>query len=116
MTTSPSLSAGTLASAVSTCVLQHGLGLVGLALGVGLADAEDRLEVVLERHDDLRGERFVGLVEVLTALGVTEHDGAHVEVAQHACGDLAGVGAGFGLVHVLRGDLDARAARGVDHV
>ena len=55
MTTSLSFSAGTSASAGLDLRLQNCFSLVGLALGVGLTDAEDRLKVVLERDDDLGG-------------------------------------------------------------
>src|SRR3712207_8878904 len=54
-----------------------------VALLLGLADAEDRPEVRLERGDDLGLQRAVGLVEVLPALGVAEDDAVDVELGEH---------------------------------
>ena len=51
---------------------QNRLGLAGVALGLALADAEDRLQPGGERRRDLAGQRLVGLAEVLAALGVAE--------------------------------------------
>ena len=95
-------------------VAQLALGVAGLALVLGLADAEDRLQAGVERGRDLLRQRAVGLVVVLAALGVAEHDAVDVELGEHRRRDLAREGAGGRLVHVLRVDLDARAARGVD--
>ena len=89
---------------------QLALGVAGLALLLGLADAEDRLEPGLERRRDLQRQRLVGLAEELAALGVAEHDAVDVELDRASRRDLAGERARFGLVHVLRVDL-ARASR-----
>ena len=73
------------------------------------------LQAGVERGGHLQRERLVGLAEVLAALGVAEHDAVDVELGEHRRRDLAGVGALGLVVHVLRVDLDARAARRVDH-
>ena len=68
-----------------------------------------------QRGGQLQRERAVGLAEELAALGVAEHDAVHVELGEHRRGDLAGEGSLGLVVHVLGVDLDARAARAVDH-
>jgi hypothetical protein len=51
---------------------QHGGGLAGFALGEDFADADDGDDAVLERGVELLVDDFVGLVEVLAALGVAD--------------------------------------------
>jgi hypothetical protein len=95
-------------------VAQLALGLAALALVLRLAYAQDRRQPRLECLRDLELQRLVGLVEVLAAFGVAEHDAVHVDLGQHHGGDLAGERALVGLVHRLRVDRYLRAARGVD--
>ena len=54
-----------------------------VALGLGLADAEDRQQPGLERGRDLLRESLVRLAEELAALGVAEHDRLDAEVGEH---------------------------------
>ncbi len=68
----------------------------------------------LERRRHLERQRLVGLAEQLAPLGVPEHDAVDVDLGQHLRRHLAGERALVGLVHRLREDLHARAARGVD--
>ena len=86
---------------------QLALGVAGLALVLGLADAEDRLEARLQRRGHLLLQRAVGLAEVLAPLGVAEHHAVDAELGQHRRRDLAGVGALGLLVHVLGADAHA---------
>ena len=95
-------------------VAQLALGVAALALLLGLADAQDRRQAGLERRRHLERQRAVGLAEQLAPLGVPEHDAVDVDLGQHLRRHLAGERALVGLVHGLRVDLDARAARGVD--
>ena len=73
-----------------------------LALGLGLADAEDRQQPRRQRRRHLAGERLVGLAEELPPLGVAEDDRLGAGVEQHRRRDLSGEGAGVLEVHVLR--------------
>ena len=59
-----------------------------------------------KRRDELPRERLVRLGEESPALRVAEDHGLDADRGQHRGRDLAGVGAGVGLVHVLRGDPD----------
>ncbi len=52
---------------------QLAIGLVVVALGLRLANTQDRRQACSERSGHLGGEGPVGLAEVLPALGVTEH-------------------------------------------
>jgi hypothetical protein len=115
MTTSPSCSVATSPEPLLDLVAELALRVAALALLLGLADAEDDLEPRGQRGRDLLGQRLVGLAEQLAPLGVPEDDAVDVELDEHARGDLPRVGALLGPVHVLRVDLDAGAARGVDH-
>ncbi len=62
---------------------EHGLGLAGLALGLGLADARDDVEARLERCLRTQAHRLVGLAEELTPLGVTDDGSRDAELEQH---------------------------------
>ena len=104
-----------LGEALLDLVAQLALGVALLALGLGLADAEDRREAGGERRRDLERQRLVGLGEQLAALRVPEHHAVDIQLGEHRRGDLAGEGPVLGLVHVLREHLHARAARRVDH-
>ena len=53
---------------------------LALALLLGLAHAQDRLQPGVERRRDLLLERAVGLAEVLAALGVPEHHAVDAEL------------------------------------
>ena len=70
----------------------------------GLADAEDRHEPGVQRLRHLLLQRLVGLVVVLPALGVPEHDAVDVDLREHRGRDLAGERARLCLVHRLRVD------------
>ena len=96
-------------------VAELALGVAALALLLGLADAQDRPQADPQRRRHLLGQRAVGLVEVLAALGVAEDDAVDADLLEHRAAHLAGERALGRLVHVLRVDLDARAARRVDH-
>ncbi len=96
-------------------VAELALGVAGLALLLGLADAQDRHEAGRERRRDLQLERPVGLAEQLAPLGVAEDHAVDADLDQHRRRHLAGERALGRLVHVLRVDLDPRAARRVDH-
>src|SRR5438094_1659010 len=103
-----------LAQPLLDLVAQLALGVARLALVLGLTDTEDRHQPGRERGRDLVRERAVGLVEVLAALGVAEHDTVDPQLDEHRRRDLAGERAARLLVHVLRVDGDAvgRPARG----
>jgi hypothetical protein len=58
-------------------VAQLALRVAGLALLLGLADAQHRLEAGVERGRQLLLERAIGLVEVLASLGVAEQSAVH---------------------------------------
>ena len=89
--------------------LEHVLPLVGFALGQRLADADDGAQLGGERGLGLAVDRGVVLVEILAALGMADDDVADVKFAEHAGGNFAGVGAGGGLVQVLRAEPDVGA-------
>ena len=92
------------------------LGVAPLALLLGLADAQDRQQAGVERGRHLQRQRLVGLAEQLAPLGVAE-DRRRATPSSSSIGarDLAGERALGRVVHVLGVDLDARAARRVDH-
>ena len=69
------------------------LGDALLALRLGLADAEDRLKLGLDRRDELPSERLVRLGEEGAALRVPEDHSLDADRGQHRGRDLAGVGA-----------------------
>ena len=94
------------------CRREHRLGLVGVALGLGLADAEDRLRARRRappgpcapaprrsRRSSWRRSEWPRI------------DAVDAELDQHRRRDLAGEGALGLLVHVLRGDPDAAPRR-----
>jgi len=57
---------------------------------------------------------FVGLVEVLAALGVSDERVCCADGLEHGCGGLAGVGAFFSEMHVLQAYGDVGGGCGFD--
>ena len=94
---------------------QHFFGAVAGAFGVGLADADNRLEARRERGLDAGVHGLVGLAEILAAFAVADDDVFDAGLLEHGRGDLAGERAGFGPVDVLRADLDVAAGGRLDH-
>ena len=90
--------------------LEHRLDLVAVALGLGLATAQERQQVGREQRGDLARERLVGLAEQLAALGVADDRASGAEVGEHRDRDLAGEGAGLLGVNVLSEGLDPASA------
>ncbi len=64
-----------------------------LTLLQALADADDGVQAGLQGGVDLLVDGEVGLVIVLTALGVADDDVLDARLLEHLGGDLAGVGA-----------------------
>ena len=62
---------------------QHGLGLSGLALGLGLADARDHRESRGERRLGAQAHRLVRLAEVEAPLRVADERALHAELDEH---------------------------------
>ena len=91
------------------------LGVTVLAFSIALTDAQDRHETGVKRGQNLEPQRLVGLAKQLAPLRVAEDHAVHVEFGQHRCRNLTGERTGLSLVHRLREDLYARAARRVDH-
>src|SRR6185503_12536500 len=83
---------------------QDPLGLIGIALRLVFADAQDRLEAGPQSSGDLARQGLVALAEVLAPLGVAEDDAVDAELEQHRRRHLAGERALRLLVHVLGGD------------
>ncbi len=92
--------------------LQNLLGQAAFALGKHFADADDGDDAVLERGVELLVDDLVGLGEILAALGVADEGVRAADGHQLADGGLAGVGALFGEVDVLRADGDVGAVGG----
>ena len=115
ITTSARRSVGHAREVLLDLLAQLAVGLVVVALLLGLADAQDRRQSRFQRGRHLQRQRPVGLPEILAPLGVAEHDPVHAELAEHRSGDLACEGTLGLVVHVLRVDLDARAPGAVDH-
>src|SRR5581483_5127816 len=90
-------------------------GLVGVALLLGLADAQDRLEPVLERRLELEVARGVELAEVLPPLRVADDDVRAADVLEQPGRDLAGPGALVFPEAVLRRQPDRRALEALGH-
>ena len=87
----------------------------GFSLREGLADAQDRAQIVLAAADELAADDRVGLTLISTALGVTD-DGPRREARDHGRRDLTGVGATGLRVDVLGADRHAAAGQGCrDH-
>ena len=63
---------------------EHGLGLTGLALGLGLADAGDHAETGREGGLRAPGRRLVGLAEVLAPLGMADDGALDPDLDEHA--------------------------------
>ena len=95
--------------------LEHLFGFAGFALGENFADADDGNDAVLERGVQLLVDDFVGLGEVLAALGVADERVGSADGDELADGGFAGVGAFFGEVDVLAADGDVRALGGFNH-
>ena len=115
ITTSASRSSGTFSSALLDLVAKLALRLAALALLLGLAHAEDRLQPGVERGRHLLLQRAVGLAEELAALGVAEHDAVDAQLGEHRRRHLAGEGARLLLVHVLGEDGTALPCRLAAH-
>ena len=78
---------------------------------VGLfAHANQRAHSVAQRQNNFAIHQGVGLTEIAAALGVAELHQADPEFVQHGGGNLAGIRAGFGPVHVLRAHPEVRRA------
>ncbi len=92
--------------------LENLFGFAGFALGEDFADADDGNQAVLERGVELLVDDFVGLGEVLAALGVADERMRAADGLELADGGFAGVGAFFGKVDVLRADGDVRSLGG----
>ena len=111
MTTSPSRSSGTLLEALLDLVAQLALGVAALALLLGLADAEDRLEPGVERRGDLVSASARSVSPKCWRRSewpsTTPSTSSSVSIGG---ADLAGERALRRLVHVLRVDL-RRASR-----
>src|SRR5580698_4410742 len=93
---------------------QDFIRVVGFPLGQDFSDADNRGELVLERHGELFVEGFIGFVEVLALLRVPDDDMRRSDGRKHQCRGLAGIGALFGEVHVLGADADVGAGDGGD--
>ncbi len=72
-----------LGQALLDLVAQLALGVALIALGLGLADAEDRGEARVERRWNLERKCLVGLAEQFPPLGVPEHDAVNVQLREH---------------------------------
>src|SRR3546814_48602 len=87
----------------------HRQGLLGVALLLGLADADDGHQPGAERRLGLGAHLRIGLVVVGAPLGMADDDVAAADVAQHPRGGVAGVRARPGAVAVLAAEGDARS-------
>lgn len=108
---SPLLSADSLSDGTELCG-DDGDGLALLALLEGLAAAKDDADALVEGVLGLRGDKFVGLLEDDTALGVADQGPADVGVLELGGGDLAGEGALVLVEDVLGRNLDLLAELG----
>src|SRR5207302_10453798 len=80
-----------------------------LALGAGLADADDRYEPRAPCRQSLRLHIRVGLAAGMTALGMTDDHVAATGIAQHLGADAAGEGARGRGVAILAAERDTAA-------
>ena len=86
-----SRSCGPTASRIdSTWTSKDELGLAGFPLLLGLADAGDHAEPVLEGGDRAARDRFVRLAEEPAALRVADDGALHAELVEHGSRRLAG--------------------------
>ena len=81
----------------------------GVALGLGLADADDGEEAGAPGGGGLGGDERVGLAVVGAALGVADDDRHGAGVGEHLGGDVAGVGARGLRVAVLAAEREGAA-------
>ena len=74
-----------------------------------LTHTDDRFQSAVDRRSRFLLNRFVGLPEVLTALGVTDNGKRAAGVAQHGNRHLAGEGPLRFPVNILRSDANRRS-------
>ena len=86
-------------------------GLAGVALGLGLADADDGKEPGPPDRLGLGANIGIVLAVIGAALRVPDDNGAGAGIGQHLGGDVAGVGAGDLRVAVLGANRDPGARR-----
>ena len=86
------------------------IGLAGVALAFGFADADDRGEAGAPGGPGFGGDKRVALAVILAALGMTYDDGRGAGVAQHLGTDIAGESAGDFRTTILSADGDRRTS------
>ena len=92
------------------------LGVPGLALMQAFAHAQHRHQPGTLGRQELPGDQFIGLLLVLTALGMADQHVAAADVGQHFGGDIAGKGALHMHTDILRAENESRAGITADQV
>jgi len=90
----------------------HGLGLAAVALGQGLADADDGMQARPQGRLDLGRDAGAGLAQPVAALGVAQDHPTRPGVVQQFGRDAPGEGPGRLGPAVLGPDLHRRSGRG----
>jgi hypothetical protein len=89
----------------------HGQGPTGLALVLGLADADDGDQASAERRLGLGPHQGIAFPVIGAPLGMANDDVAAAGIGQHGRGDVARVGAFLGRMAVLGPQLDRAAGK-----
>src|SRR3546814_16048981 len=84
--------------------MPHALGAAGIAVGLGLAAAQDDVQPVAMRGGGFAPGVLAGLVLVSAALAMADDHRARAGFDQHRRGNAAGVRTPIGLVAILRAD------------
>ena len=84
-----------------------------LPLLQALAHADDGMQTRLQSGQNLLVDGEIRFAEILAALGVADDDVFDAQVLEHIGGNLAGVGAGLFIEHVLRAHGDAQVLEGL---